>query len=113
MDARPAVLGYYRLRQVDRDGATSFSSVIALKSVAISQPLAVDPSASTETVVVAGSVGIRFVLFNQLGRRLQTGEMPASAQLVLDVRTLPGGVYFLRDLNTGSSTCFVKASASE
>lgn len=113
VDARPAVLSYYRLRQVDRDGATSFSPVVALKSVAISQLLAVCPSPATETVVVAGAVATRFVLFDQLGRPLQSGEVLAGVQPVLDVRPLPGGVYLLRDLNTGSSTRFVKASASE
>ena len=109
-DVHPATLSYYRLRQVDRDGSTSFSPVILAKSVALVQPLLVYPSPATETVVVTGAVGTRFALFDHLGRQLQTGEVMAGARPVLDVRALPGGVYFVRDLNTGSSTRFVRTS---
>ncbi|GAB2864643.1 hypothetical protein GCM10027044_26800 [Hymenobacter ruber] len=111
VDARPAALSYYRLRQVDRDGITSFSPVVVVKSSAFSQPLAVYPSPATENVVITGAVGTRYALFDQLGRQLQAGEVQNGAGPVLDVRALPGGVYFVRDLSTGSSTRFVRAAA--
>jgi hypothetical protein len=111
VDARPAALSYYRLRQVDRDGTTSFSPVVVVKNAAFSQPLVVYPSLATETVVITGAVGTRYALLDQLGRQLQTGEVPASPRPVLDVRALPSGVYFVRDLGTGRSTRFVRATA--
>lgn len=112
-DDRPAALSYYRLRQVDRDGATSFSPLVAVKSVALSPTLAVYPSPATEAVTIAGAPGTRFAVVDRLGRQLRTSEIPAGAQPALDVRTLPAGVYFVRNLATGSSTRFVKAGAAE
>ena len=113
VDARPATLSYYRLRQVDRDGTTSFSPVVTVKSAALGQSLVVYPSPATEAVTVTGVAGTRFALFDQLGRHLQTGEVLAGARPTLDVRALPGGVYFVRDLATGSSTRFLKIVAAE
>ncbi|GAB3733562.1 hypothetical protein GCM10027594_15230 [Hymenobacter agri] len=112
-DTHPAALSYYRLRQVDRDGTTSFSSVIAMKRAALSQVLAVYPNPAAEAVSIAGTPGTRFAVLDQLGRQLQAGEIPAGAQPALDVRVLPNGVYFVRDLATGYSTRFVKAAAAE
>ena len=112
-DATPAATSYYRLRQVDLDGTTSFSPVVTVKKAAWSQPLSVYPNPATETVTLAAAPGTRFAVFNQLGRQLQTGEVAAGVRPALDVRRLPNGVYFVRDLSTGSSTRFVKADASE
>lgn len=111
VDARPAALSYYRLRQVDHDGTTSFSPVVVVKSAAFSQSLAVYPSPATETVVITGGSGTHYALFDHLGRQVQTGEVLAGTRPVLDVRALPGGVYFVRDLGTGRSTRFVRAAA--
>jgi hypothetical protein len=111
VDTRPAVLSYYRLRQIDRDGITSFSPVVFVKTAVSNLPLVVYPSPATETVVVTGAVGTRFALFDQLGRQLHTGEVLAGTRPTLDVRALPGGVYFVRDLATGSSRRFVKVAA--
>ncbi|MCI1186315.1 T9SS type A sorting domain-containing protein [Hymenobacter sp. DH14] len=113
VDAYPAALSYYRLRQVDRDGTTSFSPVVTVKKAAASESLAVYPNPATEAVAVAAAPGTRFALFDQLGRQLQAGEIQAGANPTLDVRALPGGVYFVRDLNTGNSIRFVKAAALE
>ena len=110
MDAQPAALSYYRLRQVDRDGTTSISPVVVVRKTTFSQLLGVYPNPATENVVITGAVGTRFAIFDQLGRQLQTGEVLAGARPVLDVRALPGGVYHVRDLSTGSSTRFVRAA---
>lgn len=111
VDAHPVALSYYRLRQVDRDGTTSFSPIVAVKAALINQPLAIYPSPATEAVTVAAAPGTRFAVFDQLGRQLLAGEVSAGASPVLNVRTLPGGVYFVRDLATGNGTRFVKATA--
>ena len=112
-DTRPAALSYYRLRQVDRDGTTNFSSVVTIKRAAWSQLLAVYPNPAAEAVNIAGTPGTRFAVLDQLGRQLQAGEIPAGAQPALDVRALPNGVYFVRDLATGHSTRFVKTAAAQ
>lgn len=110
VDARPPVLSYYRLRQVDFDGTTSFSPVVFVKIAVSNLPLGVYPNPATVTVVVTGAVGTRFALFDQMGRQLQTGEVLPGALPALDVRALPDGVYFVRDLATGRSSRFVKAA---
>ncbi|MFC6224568.1 hypothetical protein ACFP2F_15065 [Hymenobacter artigasi] len=109
VDARPKSLCYYRLRQVDRDGTSSISPVVVVKNAAFSQRLVVYPSLTIENVTVMGVLGTRFALCDQLGRQLQTGEVLAS-QSVLDVRALPAGIYFVRDLSTGTSTRFVRST---
>lgn len=110
VDACPAWLCYYRLRQVNRDGSISISPVVVVKNTALSQRLVIYPSVATENVMVMGALGTRFALCDQLGRQLQTGEVLAGSYSVLNVHALSGGVYFVRDLRTGTSTRFVRAA---
>ncbi|GAA4049306.1 hypothetical protein GCM10022409_39860 [Hymenobacter glaciei] len=99
---------YYRLRQVDTDGATAFSPVqlIHLGS-ANAEGLAVYPGREAQqwvvstalpaAVLAAGPASVR--VFDALGRSQQVAAVPDGSQTgrwTLDMRTLPAGMYIVR-----------------
>ncbi|MFD2720762.1 T9SS type A sorting domain-containing protein [Hymenobacter monticola] len=111
VDANPLALGYYRLRQVDADGKEEFSPIVAVKSALKAAELAAYPSPAVETLTVTGAAGASFGVFNQFGQKLLEAKMTLEQRQQLDVRSLPNGVYFLKDLSTGQSTRFVKTAS--
>jgi hypothetical protein len=108
VDAAPAGLHYYRLRQVDTDGSESFSPVVTVDAGLLAS-LTAYPTLATHTLHITGPAGTRLHIFNQQGKQVHTTDIAASQQQQLDVSGLPGGVYFLRDATTGLTTRFVKA----
>jgi hypothetical protein len=111
VDANPKAVSYYRLRQVDADGKEEFSPIVAVKSVLKTAELAAYPSPAAELLTVTGSTGTSLAVFNQFGQRMQEAKMTLEPRQQLDVRSLPNGVYFLKDLSTGQSTRFVKVAS--
>ena len=106
---------YYRLRQVDLDGTTTYSPVRNVKrGLASGEGLAVYPGRSTQEWVVStalpaetlaqGPATVR--VFDALGR-LQQVPCPADAsqagQWALDLRSLPAGVYIVRLITAAGS----------
>ena len=91
---------YYRLRQVDFDGAYSFSPV---RRVVFGQTNAVrlQPVPAIETLQVlldeVPSEHIAWSVYDQAGRLVLNGyEAEETAQFDVDVQTIPQGVYMLR-----------------
>ncbi|MCB2377374.1 T9SS type A sorting domain-containing protein [Hymenobacter sp. BT635] len=90
-DAAPlAGTSYYRLRQVDTDGTSSFSPVRVVGAV-----LAVAyPSPTVDQLNLPGAAaGTRYRIFNTVGQMLKQGTVPATG--TLDVLELKPGSYFL------------------
>ena len=116
VDANPNASSYYRLRQVDADGKEAFSPIVMvksdIKSTSKSTELVAYPSPAAEMLTVAGTAGTTFGVFNQFGQKVQEAKLTLESRQQLDVRSLPNGVYFLRDLTTGQSTRFVKAASA-
>jgi hypothetical protein len=112
VDKAPKPLGYYRLRQVDADGKEEFSPIVAVKSDIKTLELAAYPSPAAELLTVTGTAGTSLGVFNQFGQKVQEAKTPLDQRQQLDIRHLPNGVYFLRDLSTGQSTRFVKAAGA-
>ena len=109
-DAHPLPLGYYRLRQVDADGATTFSPVVAVQATPV-LVLQAYPNPAGESLTVAGPAGTAFTLFNQLGQAVRQGQLAALQMKALDLHTLPAGAYFLRDHAAGTALRVLKMSA--
>jgi hypothetical protein len=109
VDAVPLGLGYYRLRQVDRDGTSVYGPVVAVAGQP-SGSLAAYPIPAASTLTVAGSVGAQLEILDQMGRAVQ--RVPASAATLqqLDVRCLPAGTYFVHNVTTDQRIRFVKSS---
>src|SRR6476661_4261209 len=99
-DSRPLTgTAYYRLRQVDTDGRSSFSPVVAVrwKQEGIA---AIYPNPTTGLVLLQPTAAPqRFRVFNAQGQTLLSGE--TSRQL--DLSALPAGSYLL-ELKDGASS---------
>ncbi|WP_347157566.1 T9SS type A sorting domain-containing protein [Pontibacter chitinilyticus] len=103
IDTNPAPgTNYYRLRQVDTDGTTSFSTVVALAfSSASSQTLSktsqasVYPTFATTEVTVRVSEAARIQVLDATGKPITSLTSPASGELILPVQHLQRGVYFV------------------
>jgi hypothetical protein len=106
VDTQPvATMAYYRLQQVDVDGATSFSPVVTVEGVGI-------PFAASITVVPNPSTGlfelctffdattqVQGVVLNTLGQQVLTisEQLPAGAATFhLNLSTQPTGVYIVQ-----------------
>lgn len=101
VDAQPVGLGYYRLRQVDLNGTSTYSPAIAVQSTSALVLLAY-PNPSTGLVTVAGPPHTRFTIVNRLGQIVQRGEVGVSNTCQVDLRGLTASVYFLREEATGA-----------
>lgn len=108
VDAQPLALGYYRLRQVDMDGTTSYSPLIAV-TAAPALALEAYPNPSNGRLTLTGPLNTRFALVNSLGKVVQQGELTLSQTYELDFSRHPDGLYFLRDQSTGATVKVTKA----
>lgn len=93
-------LSYYRLRQVDFDGATTFSPVAAVTSEVAVLAFTLTPNPVTDVVLVdlgrwAAQPGTAEVL-SLNGQVLLSKQLVGGEAHSLDLRTLPAGVYLLR-----------------
>ena len=88
---------YYRLRQVDADGSTSYSPVVAVQRTteAAAYP---NPTAGSITLP-ASSDPIRYRVLNSVGQTLLSGQAAGTEKL--DLSSLPKGTFFL-ELTTAS-----------
>ncbi|WP_201983195.1 T9SS type A sorting domain-containing protein [Hymenobacter rubidus] len=92
-DGKPlAGLSYYRLRQVDTDGAVSFSLIATVQSPPAAETAY--PNPSTGIVTLPGTLGtVRYRLYNLLGQTLRSGQAAGNDRL--DLTDLPKGPLFL------------------
>lgn len=105
-DAAPlAGLSYYRLRQVDRDGAEHLSAVRTVAAVAeagarLAATAYPNPTPGRLTLVCSGAApkSLQVVVSTPVGKVLRTLELPlnGAAEASLDLSALPAGVYLLR-----------------
>jgi hypothetical protein len=109
VDAHATGLHYYRLRQVDASGAETFSPVVTVDAGLMAR-LTAYPTLATDVVHVTGRAGTHLSIFDQQGHQVQVADIAASQRQQLDVSSLPGGVYFLRDAASGQSARFIKGS---
>jgi hypothetical protein len=83
---------YYRLRQVDYDGTSTFSPVVTVTS---SKELVLFPNPThTQLHLVAPGAGAHYRVLNMLGSVVLKGTLPTGTT-VLDVTALPASLYQL------------------
>lgn len=99
-DARaPNTPVYYRLRQLDRNGAVTYSPVVAIAAAPAGGPAALlpaypQPAHRVLYVTVSGAAqDVTLQLFDGLGR--EVGRQHGRQRTELDVSTLPVGLYYL------------------
>ena len=93
---------YYRLRQVDFDGAESFSPVVnvTVTDAATSWTFGPNPAAPGQTVRFRGELPANLQLLNSRGQSVQQ-IATTDSEWTLDAQ-LPAGVYYLYAPQTGS-----------
>ncbi|MFD1468483.1 T9SS type A sorting domain-containing protein [Hymenobacter caeli] len=92
---------YYRLRQVDIDGTTAYSPVVALAAGALAQAagsLQVYPNPAPASAAVslrcdAATAGGTAIIYSELGQLVRQLPLPTEAGAALTLPTLPGGLY--------------------
>ena len=94
VDSHPlAGTAYYRLRQVDADGAVAYSPVAVVKGPARTEALAF-PNPSEGQLTLAADLGlVTYRAYNNLGQTILHGQ--ASGGERLNVAGLPKGPFFL------------------
>ncbi|WP_167855273.1 T9SS type A sorting domain-containing protein [Hymenobacter wooponensis] len=88
-----AATSYYRLRQVDTDGTSSYSSVVAISSAdKIEASFYPNPTNSQVTLPVVNGL-VQYRIYNATGQNVATGQ--AAGGSTVDIQHVPMGVYFL------------------
>ncbi len=92
----PAGINYYRLKQVDYDGAFEYSDVVTAQ-VAGSGELRVFPNPARDELRLTSGLKeqLGYTLFDATGRLVRQGSVAPQGDRI-DLSGLPGGVYFLR-----------------
>ena len=83
---------YYRLRQVDIDGITTYSKIVTVAQKGKGKGLKIYPTVVSNVLTVDYTEGSLFQVINLLGQQVLTGK---TAQQ-LDVSALPQGTYILK-----------------
>lgn len=107
----PQEATFYRLRQVDFDGAFSFSNIVRVNESSDGNWLLVAPQPADQYLELSnffpGSEAVRGTLFDVQGRAIQEFEAAPSSVLRLSTGDLPTGWYFVR-MQLGSATVQAK-----
>jgi hypothetical protein len=90
----PASQLYYRLRQVDADGSTTFSPVLMVGPGALALVIFPNPAHSDIHFQTPTDSPMPYRMLNQLGQVVRIGQAPAGVA-TLDVAGLPTGLYML------------------
>jgi hypothetical protein len=112
VDAQPLEMNYYRLKQVDKDGTSTYSSVVAVRTTP-ALTLQAYPNPTNGRLTITGAKDTRFALVSQLGRVVQQGSLAASQSCELDFSSQPDGMYFLRNQATGATVKVAKNTAGK
>lgn len=87
----PPSLHYYRLRQVDQDGSSSYSAAVAVAPAAAAWSLAPNPAAASLDVHTTEPAA--YFIRNTLGQVLLSG-LTTAGSTTIGVAQLPAGSYF-------------------
>jgi hypothetical protein len=112
VDAHPSTLSYYRLKQIDKDGASTYGPVVAVRATP-ALALQAYPNPTTGYLTITGAKDTPFALVNQLGQVVQQGILALSQTSELDLSSQPNGLYFLRNQTTGATVKITKSTGRE
>ncbi len=91
-------MNYYRLKQVDFDGSSTYSSVIVLRQELVAGQGLVYPNPAHDEVVYVGAEAT-LTIFNAYGQLIKQVNVASGSQTI-DVSDLPPGSYLMEILNT-------------
>ena len=96
-DTHPANgTNYYRLKSVDKDGASTFSKVVSCEWLVVSKQFTVVPNPVRNIATIKGNHIISVQVIDNLGRVVKTVALKDATNPTLSVGGLQAGVYHLR-----------------
>lgn len=100
---------FYRLKMVDIDGSSSYSTVVAVRASCQLNNLKVYPTVTDNTVQVIlpqGYEAARLELYNVSGQLMRPGVNGSGTVRNIELGSLPRAVYMLRVINGNNVTSF-------
>ena len=90
---------YFRLRQVDYDGAATYTPVVSVRigSATAADKLAVLQVAGEGAIQVTSPLNADLAIVSMTGAVVARHRVREGRQTVIDVSTLPGGIYLVTD----------------
>lgn len=93
-------LFYYRLKQVDLDGTSTFSSIISLSLPKADEVFSVGPNPTSGKLTVFAnetySGTVTLAIFNKEGYIITEKQLTKAIQTDFDLEQYPAGIYFLK-----------------
>lgn len=89
-------INYYRLKSVDKDGATSFSKVVSVLLTINDSRFTVYPNPAKDYVTIKGCNIASVQVIDNMGRVVKVLSLMDATNPTLSVNNLPAGVYHLR-----------------
>lgn len=102
-----AATHYYRLRQVDTDGAYQYSRVLSVGR-GLQAPMQAYPTPARNTLSVQVAAPARLHLTNAAGLPVASWQCSARGEVHFDVSRLQPGIYFLQNETTRQTIRWVK-----
>ena len=91
-DAQPLnITNYYRLKQLDTDGAIAYSKIVSLTNKG-GKVLRVYPTLVSNGILTLDTEGVDFAIYNLLGQQVKTGKVSQQ----IDVSVLTQGTYIIK-----------------
>ncbi len=90
-------ISYYRLKQVDFDGAFTYSQIESVSFSSENNTYVIYPNPTTGSVLIKGvAPGSQVVVYNPLGQQLQPPVMTNGSQYSIDLSAYPRGIYYIK-----------------
>jgi Secretion system C-terminal sorting domain len=98
---------YYRIREIDIDGAYVYSNIVVLHSRNTSGNFFIYPNPANSYISVIAPYNVtgktQIILYDAVGRKLNTAAMTDASEK-LSTASLPNGAYLLKIINNGIVT---------
>jgi hypothetical protein len=105
IDSSTGSINFYRLRQVDRDGKFSYSSIIKIESNASALLYTLSPNPAKDFIIISSgsnSEMLSISIYDELGRRVWQQSFRNSAHINISLHNLNKGLYFIRLYDGGT-----------
>lgn len=101
-------LNYFRLRMVDNDGTSKYSSILNISTTCANNKITVQPNPAVQSITVKGLSGFnQVVLLNQAGQQIEV-LTTANNTAEFNLSTLPAGTYVIQIVKEGRTVESIK-----
>jgi len=98
----PSGIIYYRLKQVDYDGTTDYSNVVAIRNYK-DKEVRIFPNPSNGNINIETQEAIDVVIYSVSGQQIANYHFEAKSNNKIDISDKPKGVYFLTYISNDES----------